>query len=794
MAPWNANRCAAAGSPSNQVDLALSTDEEEVVSEQKPIIIQDLKIPLLLSRTKPLMTFGNNHVQSQSLSQYSAAASSLNTAPTSKVAKTTSSSLSAVSRNALISVSSKLKAIAKTPITTRMKDFLPTRYEFKISPSFDPPLGLRFKNTPNALPQSVPDDASRFVPRVESSEDEESEIEVHLPTRSSASRPETPSKSPLHAPPSTVTASRIRSVCKYTSYLSYFMLDLWLEEPDIGLEIPTLQQYLLMHTHILEDEEFLHRGLDRKALKPDVIDVALHNFILPTGMANEMIDLASKRHLPPFKHIETYTHHTCLVCAGIDCPTHGDHSPDSPYSRPLSLGYEDSLRRSRSQLPKEKNDIGIRPKPSTNNCHLVIKYSGLDYKISNQNITLIQEMFLVYKNPEIRACLIAVTLSIPCWTVFAEKEPSTFPERNKKPEWYDNRRKVLKADWMNITSAHLHQDFCGCPDDRPRRFNGCLCASSGLNCASDTCICHMMNRECGPECVSCGALERIDLANKYDYELFKTGCQNVCLQRGVKRKTVIGQSQLVGFRLYLAESVKKGDYLDEYNGENISREEAERRGIVYDRKLLPFLSDLNRDRVIDVARLGNKTRFINRASTAEDGINCEGKIVLINGEHRIKFVALRDVNPGEGLLFNHGNKIFETQDLAMTLPKAAGSKRGKNRDTTAGLYAIRGGKKQCRVRKMRKVAASTRPVFAAEETAADGQDLYAAESGDDYDEVEDEHGDRDEDGTKRGRPRRKGQKHSKYAQGTSFSQSALLRRDSRLTERSQSCGCSISQT
>ncbi|KAI6714125.1 hypothetical protein JHW43_003346 [Diplocarpon mali] len=115
----------------------------------------------------------------------------------------------------------------------------------------------RYSDHPSLMDRILPDDASRFVPRVESSEDEESEIEVHLPTRSSASRPETPSKSPLHAPPSTVTASRIRSV-----------LDLWLEEPDIGLEIPTLQQYLLMHTHILEDEEFLHRGLDRKALKP----------------------------------------------------------------------------------------------------------------------------------------------------------------------------------------------------------------------------------------------------------------------------------------------------------------------------------------------------------------------------------------------------------------------------------------------------------------------------------------------------------------------------------------------
>ncbi len=76
-----------------------------------------------------------------------------------------------------------------------------------------------------------------------------------------------------------------------------------------------------------------------------------------------------------------------------------------------------------------------------------------------------------------------------------------------------------------------------------------------------------MNRECGPECGSCGALERIYPANKYDDDLFTTGCQNVYLQRGVSKAMVMGESQLVGFGLYLAEAVKKGDFLSEYAGE-----------------------------------------------------------------------------------------------------------------------------------------------------------------------------------------------------------------------------------
>ena len=82
-----------------------------------------------------------------------------------------------------------------------------------------------------------------------------------------------------------------------------------------------------------------------------------------------------------------------------------------------------------------------------------------------------------------------------------------------------------------------------------------------------------MNRECGSQCVSCGAIDRIDPRNKYDDDLFTRGCQNIFLQRGVDRKLMIGESQLegVGFGLYMGEPVQKGDYLSEYAGEVSSK-------------------------------------------------------------------------------------------------------------------------------------------------------------------------------------------------------------------------------
>ena len=78
-----------------------------------------------------------------------------------------------------------------------------------------------------------------------------------------------------------------------------------------------------------------------------------------------------------------------------------------------------------------------------------------------------------------------------------------------------------------------------------------------------------MQRECGPQCATCGATDRINPENRYDHQLFTSGCRNVGLQREVDKATVLGESQLegVGFGLYLAEPVKKGDYIGEYQGE-----------------------------------------------------------------------------------------------------------------------------------------------------------------------------------------------------------------------------------
>lgn len=92
---------------------------------------------------------------------------------------------------------------------------------------------------------------------------------------------------------------------------------------------------------------------------------------------------------------------------------------------------------------------------------------------------------------------------------------------------------------------------------------------------------------------------------------------------------------------------------------------------------MSFLFDLNSEWCIDAARLGNKTRFINHAEDPESGLNCEAKILLVNGEHRIKFVALRDIAVGEELLFNYGKKFAEKHGLDKKLPPPQKKRGGK---------------------------------------------------------------------------------------------------------------------
>ncbi|KAF7877206.1 hypothetical protein EAF04_000891 [Stromatinia cepivora] len=322
-----------------------------------------------------------------------------------------------------------------------------------------------------------------------------------------------------------------------------------------------------------------------------------------------------------------------------------------------------------------------------------------------------------------KPCSLVDILDKPCWQIYSkildlEEEISIGrskslrkQQQSERADWYDPaavpRNRGLKPGWQDSTVAHMHnlrvqsvpcvhegpcrrelhcycvinnllcEQFCGCTEDCARRFAGCSCHAEGLACASDTCICFQMNRECGDQCDTCGAIPRIRPQDRYKDEIFQHGCQNIALQRGVNKKLILGKSPIpnAGFGLFTAEPVKKGDFISEYTGEVISDNEAERRGLGYDARRLSFLFTLNKEWVIDATRMGNKTRFINHAESEAEGMNCVPKILLVQGEHRIAFRATRNILIGEELLFDYGPTFAEIHGLN----KKSGDKKGKTK-------------------------------------------------------------------------------------------------------------------
>ncbi|KAG6115886.1 hypothetical protein E4U13_002378 [Claviceps humidiphila] len=308
-------------------------------------------------------------------------------------------------------------------------------------------------------------------------------------------------------------------------------------------------------------------------------------------------------------------------------------------------------------------------------------------------------------------CLAAEFLDRSCDEVYAEftlmgitlppPEPSEVP-RVKNLTWYDRRRKVLMGDWQDHTITHAHQrrenlepcshdgvcvqrtcscvdagvlcdKFCRCTvEECAYKFTGCACHSQGQACQQNRkdrpCICVQLNRECDPElCDSCGVLERANPLNADDDDLHATGCQNCDLQRGTSKSLLLGQSQLegCGYGLFTAGPIAQDDFVIEYVGELITHDEGvrreARRGDVFDEESnVSYVFTLleNEGIWVDAAIYGNLSRYINHASEHDTrGCNVTPRILYVNGEYRIKFTAMRDIQAGEELFFNYGENF-----------------------------------------------------------------------------------------------------------------------------------------
>ncbi|MCJ1376650.1 hypothetical protein MMC20_007893 [Loxospora ochrophaea] len=111
----------------------------------------------------------------------------------------------------------------------------------------------------------------------------------------------------------------------------------------------------------------------------------------------------------------------------------------------------------------------------------------------------------------------------------------------------------------------------------------------------------------------------------------------------------------------MGEPVKKGEFLGEYVGEVVSNDEAETRGLIYNKRNLSYLFSLNRTQTLDSTRVGNKFRYINHQALPY--ANCYAKVLLCNSVHRIGLFAAKSLRIGEELLFDYGSEFTSRFDL-----------------------------------------------------------------------------------------------------------------------------------
>ncbi|KAK4139737.1 uncharacterized protein C8A04DRAFT_15589 [Dichotomopilus funicola] len=367
---------------------------------------------------------------------------------------------------------------------------------------------------------------------------------------------------------------------------------------------------------------------------------------------------------------------------------------------------------------------------------------------SESDVGVLEWMFAaIGHSPSLKAqCFVGAILGRHCWDVHRKlKEldlslPPAEPPQQSKPAkppkaipWYDRKKKQLLGDWQDATVTHEHavrelfppchhdgpctaangcpcasagshpvlcERFCLCTaDECALKFTGCACHSSGKTCIQRQkegrpCICVQLNRECDPGlCRGCGARERADPENAYDEALHATGCQNVAMQRGAPKAVLLGKSQLeaCGYGLFTAEDIAPDEFVIEYTGELISHDEGvrreHRRGDVFDEenKVSYLFTLLEQEGIwVDAAMYGNLSRYINHASSAN--ANIMPRIMYVNHEFRIKFIAIRDIRAGEELFFNYGDNFpnLTKKLVERNNEKAGGSSDGGSKNTVGG--------------------------------------------------------------------------------------------------------------
>lgn len=131
----------------------------------------------------------------------------------------------------------------------------------------------------------------------------------------------------------------------------------------------------------------------------------------------------------------------------------------------------------------------------------------------------------------------------------------------------------------------------------------------------------------------------------------KTATQSKAPKKNASPLYEVRRSRIQGRGAFAVRAIRKGQRIDEYLGQPISHEEADRRYDDNEGRHHTFLFSVNEAKVIDARYWGNDARYINHSCDP----NCES---IIDGD-QVFIKAIKAIKPDDELVYDYR---FEWQD------------------------------------------------------------------------------------------------------------------------------------
>ncbi|KAH8120620.1 hypothetical protein DFH11DRAFT_1561071 [Phellopilus nigrolimitatus] len=165
-------------------------------------------------------------------------------------------------------------------------------------------------------------------------------------------------------------------------------------------------------------------------------------------------------------------------------------------------------------------------------------------------------------------------------------------------------------------------------------------------------------------------------------------CRNRVVQNGRKCHVDIVKTAKKGWGVFASKKIPKGTFIGIYSGELLAEEEAEERGMVYNKVGRTYLFDIDfwylpQDAArycVDAFHAGNFTRFLNHSCDP----NCRINACHINDacleKALLTIFSLKDINAGEELCFSYAGDEGDDDKGQTAVMDSPGKKATKQTD------------------------------------------------------------------------------------------------------------------